>query len=177
MRELNTLVNLLGDNRPALPAIERPSVPWTEWTESNVDGHSNATEPFSSFKTGGTSHLPRPSFTSQTRMYSLRLADSIIRYCTADIPDPPALSFVRDLSLLDKMWDDRDPQWNNSSPLRICGRSIALVHWPIVYRYRGNTQWKGIKQRWFEWKVRFCLMQMCQVFKSNYRPLSRNIGR
>jgi hypothetical protein len=89
------------------------------------------------------------------RVYSLRLADVTIEYTAADIPDPPALSFVRDLAWLDRLWDDGSPQWDNSSPLCIRGQRIALIHWPAIYRYNGKKQWTGIKQRWFEWKVRY----------------------
>jgi len=88
------------------------------------------------------------------RVYSLQLAHVSIDYTAADISDPPALSFVRDLAWLDRLWDDRSPQWDNSSPLRIRGQSIALIHWPAIYRYQGKNQWTGVKQRWFEWKVR-----------------------
>jgi hypothetical protein len=93
---------------------------------------------------------PNPS----TQMYSLQTARCAINYFAADVPDPPALSFVRDLERLYRVWDDNYPQWDNSSPLHIRGNSIALVYWPKVYRYQGTRQWTGIKQRWFEWKVR-----------------------
>ena len=89
------------------------------------------------------------------RTYELRLAQLTILCSATDIPDPPALSFARDIAWLDRIWDDRSHQWDNSSPLRIRGHSIALVYWPSVYRYQGTKQWAGIKQRWFEWKVRW----------------------
>src|ERR1700722_4417717 len=88
-------------------------------------------------------------------MFSLQLAWSVIKYSADDIPDPPALMFVCDLAKLDHAWDDSLQQWDNSSPLRIKDNSIAIIHWPKIYRYTGTKQWSGIKQRWFEWKVSF----------------------
>ena len=92
--------------------------------------------------------IPCPSW-----VFSLQLAHDIITYSTNDIPDPPTLSFVCDLAKLDQLWDDKLPQWDNSSPLRIQGLSIAIIYWPQVYWYQGTRQWRGIKQQWFEWKV------------------------
>jgi hypothetical protein len=97
-----------------------------------------------------TKEIPQ---STRERRYSLKLADATIKYLACDIPDPPAMSFVNDLSQLDRMWDDHSPQWDSSSPLRISGHPIALVYWPRVFRYQGSTQWQGIKQRWFEWRV------------------------
>jgi hypothetical protein len=85
--------------------------------------------------------------------FTLQIARECIQYAAADIPDPPAISFVHDLASLDRLWDDTSPQWNNASPLYIRGKSIALIYWPSVYRYRGTQQWSCIKQHWFEWKV------------------------
>jgi hypothetical protein len=95
-----------------------------------------------------------PANSPPHRICSLHLADGVIQYLATEIPDPPALSFIHDLARLDRLWDDRSPQWDNTSPLHIQGRSIALVYWPDIYRYQGTRQWSGIKQRWFEWKVR-----------------------
>ena len=92
--------------------------------------------------------------TEAIREYTLQIAEKQVHYSAADIPDPPALSFTQDLARLDRQWDDRSPQWDNTSPLCILNHPIALIYWPKVYQYRGNKQWTGVKQRWFEWKVR-----------------------
>jgi hypothetical protein len=84
---------------------------------------------------------------------SLQLCRLDIQYTKAHVPDPPAISFVRDITRLDRLWDDSSPQWDDSSPLQIKGTSIALVYWPAIYRYDGTKRWTAIKQRWFEWKV------------------------
>jgi hypothetical protein len=93
-----------------------------------------------------------PSASSHQK-YTLRLANTIIEYSARDIPDPPALSFVQDLARLDRQWDDKSPQWDDTSHLRILGHRIALVYWPQIYQYKGTRQWTGIKQRWSDWKV------------------------
>ncbi|KAG2029568.1 hypothetical protein BDR03DRAFT_880426, partial [Suillus americanus] len=38
------------------------------------------------------------------------------------------------------------------SVLTIGNRTIALKHWPDVYRYGKARQWEGIKSRWTEWR-------------------------
>jgi hypothetical protein len=85
--------------------------------------------------------------------YTLQLANTIIEYSAGDIPDPPALSFVQDLAKLDRQWDDKSSQWDNTCHLHILGHPIALVYWPQIYQYKGTRQWTGIKQRWSDWKV------------------------
>jgi hypothetical protein len=84
---------------------------------------------------------------------SVRLSTGILHYDTSEIPEPPALSFGCDIAALDRMWDDASPQWDRSSPAMIRGTPIALIHFPVIYRYRGAKQWQGMKQRWYEWKV------------------------
>jgi hypothetical protein len=74
----------------------------------------------------------------------------------ADIPDPPAVSFAADIPALNAAWDDTATHWKGSSPLVIHGRPIAIMYWEKVYRYLHGPkrkQWKGIKGKWFDWKV------------------------
>jgi hypothetical protein len=106
----------------------------------------------------------------------LDLADGQLRYLPTEIPDPPALSFAHDLARLDRLWDDRSPQWDNTSPLYIQGKSIALVHWPTVYRHRGTKQWRGIKQRWFEWKVRAYLPFLAATDSVSYADTRQGVS-
>ncbi|KAF8239096.1 hypothetical protein L208DRAFT_1239117 [Tricholoma matsutake] len=82
------------------------------------------------------------------------LGDSTqLRLTLAEIPDPPAVSFVDNIPWLNQMWDNTSIHWCNKSWLHIQGHSIALSHWPVLYRYSGAPMWKGIKGKFFEWKV------------------------
>lgn len=70
------------------------------------------------------------------------------------IPDPPAVSFARDLPLLMRIWDDKLPGWSPSEAvLRIEGEPIALKYWPDLYRYGKSRQWGGVKKSWAHWRV------------------------
>ncbi|KAF8241116.1 hypothetical protein L208DRAFT_1229304, partial [Tricholoma matsutake] len=33
------------------------------------------------------------------------------------------------------------------------GQAIALSHWPVLYKYSWAPTWKGIKGKFFKWKV------------------------
>lgn len=82
------------------------------------------------------------------------LGDSTqLRLTLAEIPDPPAVSFIDNIPWLNQMWDDTSIHWCNESWLHIHGHPIALSHWPVLYRYSGASTWKGIKGKFFEWKV------------------------
>jgi hypothetical protein len=92
----------------------------------------------------------------QTR--SITLHDRVLTFTEDDVPPPPAVSFADDLSALNRMWDDSSAFWDNRSCLVIKGVPIALVHWRDVYTSKAGkswkpNQWKGIKGKWFEWKV------------------------
>ncbi|KAJ7462935.1 hypothetical protein FB451DRAFT_1266372 [Mycena latifolia] len=77
----------------------------------------------------------------------------IITFCESDIPDPPAISFAKDVEDLLLVWDDDSPQWSGASPLTINTVPVALIYWPTVYKYWRGTQWKGVKKTWFDWKI------------------------
>ena len=48
--------------------------------------------------------------------------------------------------------------------LHIQGQAIALSHWPVLYKYSGAPTWKGIKGKFFEWKVSSDLMALTRHF-------------
>lgn len=100
------------------------------------------------------SHPESPSMAQATDS-KLELSSGTLHFNSVEIPDPPYFSLGVDLARLDRIWDDSSPSWDNSSPLEIRGRSIALIHWPKVYQYRGDQRWTAIKQRWSTWKVRY----------------------
>ncbi|KAJ7490773.1 hypothetical protein FB451DRAFT_1023540 [Mycena latifolia] len=70
----------------------------------------------------------------------------IITFCEPDIPDPPAISFAKDIEDLLQVWDDNSPHWNGTSPLKINAVPVPLIYWPTVYKYWRATQWKGVKK-------------------------------
>ncbi|KAF9232473.1 hypothetical protein BU15DRAFT_54964 [Melanogaster broomeanus] len=88
---------------------------------------------------------------SMTRM--LQLGDgTILTFTMADVGDPSAVSFCRDIARLNAMWDDSSPDWQGDSVLVIKGHPIAIKHWPEVYRYAWNQQWQGTKHKWGCWR-------------------------
>ncbi|KAJ7362936.1 hypothetical protein DFH08DRAFT_682656 [Mycena albidolilacea] len=84
----------------------------------------------------------------------LQLADGkSVTFHESDIPDPPAISYAKNIEDLLGVWNDNSPQWNGTSPLKIRNIPIPLIHYPLVYKYWKGSQWKGVKKVWFEWKV------------------------
>jgi hypothetical protein len=78
-----------------------------------------------------------------------------LRFSKQSIPNPPPFSFVKDIPLLVRMWDDGSSKWNPlEAVLHIQGEPIALKYWQLLYRYSG--QWTGIKKNWGNWQVRVC---------------------
>jgi hypothetical protein len=85
---------------------------------------------------------------------SLKLGNDQILHFTLDcVPDPPAISFANDIPALDSMWDFKPGCWQGRSVLSVKGHPIPVAYWPELYRYGKKDQWKGMKTRWFEWKV------------------------
>ncbi|KAH9030283.1 hypothetical protein EDB84DRAFT_1439144 [Lactarius hengduanensis] len=119
-------------------------------TDTNTDTNTNTT----------TDGLPPTS----TRQRPLALAASApqgpleylqlgngrpLCFSRQSVPDPPAISFAKDLPQLVRTWDDSSPAWCPSEAvLRIQGELIALKHWPAVYRYGKSGQWVGTKKNW-----------------------------
>jgi len=76
-----------------------------------------------------------------------------LTFSKQEIPDPPSISFARDLPWLMRMWDDESPEWAPSEAvLRIHGEPIALKYWQEVYRYGKSGQWAGMKKNWTHWE-------------------------
>ncbi|KAH9026656.1 hypothetical protein EDB84DRAFT_1563675 [Lactarius hengduanensis] len=84
----------------------------------------------------------------------LKLANGkLLCFSKRSIPDPPSISFARDLPRLMRMWDDSSPEWCPSEAvLHIEGEPIALKHWPALYRYGKSRQWAGTKKNWAHWQ-------------------------
>ena len=105
-----------------------------------------------------------------------------ITFTAADVKAPPIISFAHDIAGLNCMWDDTSSNWDNKSPLVICGRPIALVYWRDVYKSsRGKNehwkpgQWRGTKDKWFKWRVgnKTLLLQPRLIYFSDHgAPLS-----
>ncbi|KAG1901177.1 uncharacterized protein F5891DRAFT_950945, partial [Suillus fuscotomentosus] len=83
----------------------------------------------------------------------LKLGDgTMLQLDDSDIPDPPAISFSNDISSLNSMWDDHTEHWQGASFIVIQGHPIAIEHWPVLYRYGRDQQWKGTKNKWTDWR-------------------------
>ncbi|KAJ7791826.1 hypothetical protein B0H14DRAFT_2933931 [Mycena olivaceomarginata] len=90
---------------------------------------------------------------------TLKLAGGkFITFTETEVPDPPAKSYANCIQDLLSEWDNNIPHWKGNSPLEINGVPVALVYWPIVYRYWKGSQWRGVKKIWFDWKVLFHAM-------------------
>jgi hypothetical protein len=85
----------------------------------------------------------------------LKLGDGMMLFFSkASIPDPPAVSFAKNIPRLVRLWDDVSTDWDPSDAvLRIQGRPIALKYWPELYRYGKTGQWAGTKKNWAHWRV------------------------
>ncbi|KAG1756882.1 uncharacterized protein EDB91DRAFT_1041503 [Suillus paluster] len=51
------------------------------------------------------------------------------------------------------MWDDHTDHWKDRSIITIQGHPIAIKHWPLLYQYCHNSQWKGTKNKWSKWQA------------------------
>jgi hypothetical protein len=96
-----------------------------------------------------------------------------LKLTLAEIPDPPAVSFVDNIPRLNQMWDDTSIHWRNESRLYIQDHAIALSHWPVLYKYSGAPTWKGIKGKFFEWKVSGDIMALTGTFHLHTLSLPR----
>ncbi|CAA7267738.1 unnamed protein product [Cyclocybe aegerita] len=98
-----------------------------------------------------------PPATRTITLYS----GAALTFTEADVPPPPAISFAKNLPGLNRMWDDISEHWNHQSVLVIKGIPVPICYWKEVYTSKGSpkghpwkqNQWKGLKARWFEWKV------------------------
>ncbi|KAF4597693.1 hypothetical protein EYR40_008158 [Pleurotus pulmonarius] len=91
---------------------------------------------------------------SPLKSFTLTLGDGFrLSFTAHDVPEPPFLSFAKDLESLPPMWSDTSPVWDPSkAPFSIHGHPIALVHWRELYHCKPQ-QWNGLKKRWHERKV------------------------
>ncbi|KAG1781377.1 hypothetical protein EV702DRAFT_962780 [Suillus placidus] len=93
----------------------------------------------------------------------LKLGDgTMLQLDASSIPDPPAISFANDISSLNGMWDDHTEHWQGISVIVIQGHPIAIEHWPVLYRYGGNQQWKGTKNKWTD-----CAQDIIQCYRQS----------
>jgi hypothetical protein len=70
------------------------------------------------------------------------------------IPDPPLVSYAKDIAKLNRVWDDTSPFWSAAEvPFQIQEVPVALVYWKDLYAYGKTGHWKGIKSKWADWKV------------------------
>ncbi|KAF8257360.1 hypothetical protein EI94DRAFT_1758942 [Lactarius quietus] len=84
----------------------------------------------------------------------LNLANGkLLSYSKQSVPDPPSISFSKDLRLMMRIWDNNAPKWTPSEAvLHLQGEPIALKHWRDLYRYGKPRQWKGTKKHWSNWR-------------------------
>lgn len=96
---------------------------------------------------------PKPKAT-KSRVKEITLGNGItITFTLEDIPDLKAISFARQLSRLNCIWDDTSEYWNRDSPLQIKEQPIAMIYWPAVFTYTKPKVWSEIKQDYSDWKV------------------------
>ncbi|KAJ8688716.1 hypothetical protein PTI98_013475 [Pleurotus ostreatus] len=99
--------------------------------------------------------LPTASGTpALLKSFTLTLGNgSHLSFTVLDVPEPPFLSFAKDLESLPPIWSDMSPLWEPSkAPFSIHGHPIALVHWRELYHCKPQ-QWNGLKKRWHERKM------------------------
>lgn len=78
----------------------------------------------------------------------------LLSFSKQSIPDPPSISFSKDIPQLMRMWDDCSAEWSPSEAvLHIQGEPIALMYWKDLYCYGKSGQWKGTKKNWAHWEV------------------------
>ncbi|KAG1752751.1 uncharacterized protein EDB91DRAFT_1343747 [Suillus paluster] len=110
-------------------------------TDAITSGHSMVRE------------APTPAKPDTNKARVLKLGDgTTLQLDDGDIPDPPAISFANDISSLNEMWDDHTEHWRGISIIVIQGHPIAIEHWPVLYRYGRDQQWKGTKNKWTDWR-------------------------
>lgn len=66
----------------------------------------------------------------------------------ADVPNPPVISFVDDITRLNCIWDDTSMAWNPvDCVLHIHDCPITLVYWKAIYSYGKKGQWRGTQNK------------------------------
>ncbi|KAF8270746.1 hypothetical protein EI94DRAFT_1885588 [Lactarius quietus] len=96
-----------------------------------------------------------------------------LSYSKQSIPDPPSISFSKDLHLMMHIWDDNAPEWTPSEAvLHLQGEPIALKHWRDLYRYGKLGQWKGTKKHCTE-KGPKSYTEICCALKAERKVTNR----
>ena len=84
--------------------------------------------------------------------------NKLIHFSECEVPDPPFVSFAKDLRRLMRMWDDTSAEWNPAEAvLHIKKEPIAVKYWKSVYSYGKPGHWGGIKKNWAHWRVSACI--------------------
>lgn len=77
------------------------------------------------------------------------------------IPDPPNISYHKDIDKLSRIWDDTLPFWTpDETPFSIAVPfsavnekiHVALIYWPQIYMKGRPQHWDHAKKSWSEWK-------------------------
>lgn len=137
---------------PILPATPTPPMA----SSSSFLSPLPLSSPATSAHHGTIPLAPSSPITDLDTIRELELADgTVLRIPISAIPDPPAASFANNIPRLNRMWDDHSKFWDRDSVVEISGHPIALVHLPKLYKHGKPGQWKGLKSRWGDWRVRY----------------------
>ncbi|KAJ3904864.1 hypothetical protein F5879DRAFT_953002 [Lentinula edodes] len=93
----------------------------------------------------------------EEKLFEIILANqNVLRFKYHDIPEPLLqLSFAHDIIRLDRIWDDKRPNWDPvdcATVSVINGVPVALCYWQQVYKGKKDQRWDGIKGVWSEWR-------------------------
>ena len=97
------------------------------------------------------------------QLVQIRVAhDRTLMVMVSSIPDPPNISYHKDIDKLSRVWDDTLPSWSpHEAPFSIAVPfsavnekvHVALVYWPQIYMKGRPQHWDHAKKSWSEWKV------------------------
>lgn len=80
--------------------------------------------------------------------------ETVLRVSRSIIPDPPLISYAKDIGKLNRVWDNASPFWSpGEAPFQIEGTPVALIYWKELYAYGKTGHWKATKSKWADWKV------------------------
>ena len=96
-------------------------------------------------------------------LVKIRVAhDQTLMVMVSSIPDPPNISYHKDIDKLSHVWDDALPSWSpHEAPFSIAVPfsavnekiHVALIYWPQMYMKGRPQHWDHAKKSWSEWKV------------------------
>lgn len=129
---------------------------------------SNTTSPTPSLQTmlppATASAIPplTPTIDDHDRLVQIRVAhDRMLMVKVSAIPDPPNVSYHKDIDKLSRIWDDTLPFWSpHEAPFSIAVPfstvnekiHVALIYWPQIYMKGRPQHWDHAKKSWSEWK-------------------------